>query len=102
VFGKEMLEFKKIVSSYYADLAYRGLWFYELKNSLDAFINKSSNRLSGKVELELYKGNIVTLKRSSQYSLYEKRLATYGKKDLFCRDWAEGFINILGIPLKKR
>ncbi|MCF7916937.1 MAG: argininosuccinate synthase, partial [Candidatus Omnitrophica bacterium] len=102
VFTKEMLEFKRNIAKRYADLAYRGLWFYELKKSLDAFLEEASTKLNGKVALKLYKGNIITLSRSSKDSLYKKSLATYGKKDTFNRDWAEGFINILGIPFKKR
>ncbi len=102
VFTKEMLDFKDAVARRYADLIYGGLWFSELKGSLDAFFNESSKKLSGKVRLKLYKGNIIILARSSKHSLYRRSLATYGKKDTFCRDWAEGFINILGIPVKKR
>ncbi len=102
VFTKDMLEFKKNIARQYANLVYRGFWFYELKNGLDAFLEKSSQKLTGKVSFKLYKGNIITLQRSSQNSLYQKKLATYGKQDTFDRSWAEGFINILGIPFKKR
>ncbi|MCF7869630.1 MAG: argininosuccinate synthase [Candidatus Omnitrophica bacterium] len=101
VFTKEMLEFKEIIAERYADLTYRGFWFYELKNSLDAFLEESSNKLTGKVRFKLYKGNIITLKRSSKYSQYKKSLATYGKKDSFSREWAEGFINILANPFRR-
>ncbi len=101
VFSKEMRDFKEIVARRYADLAYRGFWFSPLKESLDAFLEKQVRLVSGKVILQLYKGNIVTLSRSSQYSLYKESLATYGKKDEFCRDWAEGYINILGMSIKR-
>ncbi|MCK5394304.1 MAG: argininosuccinate synthase, partial [Candidatus Omnitrophica bacterium] len=30
--------------------------------------------------------------------LYKEELATYGEKDTFDRSWAEGFINIWGMP----
>ncbi|MCF7873873.1 MAG: argininosuccinate synthase [Candidatus Omnitrophica bacterium] len=101
VFTKDMLEFKEIIAKRYADLVYHGFWFYELKDSLDAFLKESSTKLTGKVLFKLYKGNVVTLKRSSKYSLYKKSLATYGKKDLFSREWAEGFINILANPFRR-
>lgn len=101
VFSKELLDFKEIVAGRYSNLVYRGFWFSELKESLDAFLNEHVKKLSGKIIFQLYKGNITTLSRSSRHSLYEKGLATYGKEDIFCRDWAEGFINILGLPIKR-
>ncbi len=101
VFNKDMLDFKQIVAKRYSDLIYSGLWFSELKESLDAFLNSQIKKVSGRVLFKLYKGNITTLKRSSNYSLYKKSLATYGRKDSFCRDWAEGFINILGMSARR-
>lgn len=101
IFDKNMLDFKELLASRYAGLVYQGLWFSQLKKSLDAFFDSHKQKVSGKIMFSLYKGNIITLKRSSKNSLYRKNLATYGKKDTFCRDWAEGYINILGMPFSK-
>tara|TARA_B100000315_G_C14593773_1_gene597482 strand:- start:2568 stop:3749 length:1182 start_codon:yes stop_codon:yes gene_type:complete len=98
VLDKETLYFKEIISLKYAQIVYQGLWFSRIKQSLDGFVAKSQTRVSGKITLKLYKGNIIIAKRSSPYSLYKESLATYGKKDTFNRDWAKGFIDIWSMP----
>lgn len=97
---KDLLSFKEFVSNKYAQLIYQGLWFTNLREALDAFIEKTQNRVSGTITLRLYKGNIITVKRSSIYSLYKEELATYSEKDKFNRNLAEGFIRIFGMPYK--
>ena len=79
-------------------MVYQGLWFSTLKKSLDSFVDKTQNAVSGKITLKLCKGNIIIAKRSSRFSLYRQELATYGKGDKFNRDWAQGFINIWSQP----
>lgn len=98
VLDKETLSTKELLSLKYAQLVYQGLWFSNLKLSLDAAISATQNRVSGKISLKLYKGNIIIAKRSSPHSLYKEELATYGEKDKFNRNWAEGFIKIWGMP----
>ncbi len=48
--------------------------------------------------MELYKGNITTISRISENSLYSEELATYTEEDAFNHKDAEGFINILSLP----
>ena len=95
---KEALYFKELVSLKYAQLIYQGLWFTRIKDSLDAFIEKTQEKVTGSITLKLYKGNIIISKRESKYSLYKKELATYGKNDSFKREDAVGFINIFSMP----
>jgi len=97
VLDKETLNFKALVSLKYAELVYQGLWFSGIKESLDGFIERTQRKVTGQVTLKLYKGNIIVTKRNSPYSLYKEELATYGEKDKFNRDWAEGFIRIWGM-----
>ncbi|MCF7907421.1 MAG: argininosuccinate synthase [Candidatus Omnitrophica bacterium] len=98
VLDRETLSQKALLALKYAQLAYQGLWFSKLKISLDAAILETQSKVSGKIRLKLYKGNIIIAKRSSPHSLYKEELATYGEKDKFNRDWAEGFIKIWGMP----
>lgn len=93
---KASLYFKQLISLEYAKLVYQGFWFSKLKTSLDAAVEKMQAKVSGKISLKLYKGNIIITKRSSRHSLYRKDLATYGEGDKFDRSWAEGFIKIYG------
>jgi len=98
VLDKQTLCFKELISLEYSQLTYQGLWFSQLKDSLDAFIERTQEGVSGKISLKLYKGNIIISKRSSKHSLYKKELATYGREDKFDRSWAEGFMKIWGLP----
>ena len=97
---KETNHLKKELEKKYAGLIYDGFWFTPLKEALDEFINKTQEFISGEVKLKLYKGNIIALGRKSKFSLYSKKLATYGKGDIFNRKAAAGFIEILGLPYK--
>jgi len=98
VLEKETLYFKELVSLKYSQLVYQGLWFTKIKESLEAFIEKTQDKVTGSITLKLYKGNIIVSKRESKYSLYKKELATYGEKDSFKREDALGFINIFSMP----
>ena len=98
VLDGESIYFKKLLSLKYARLVYQGLWFSSLKEALDGFINQTQKKVTGKITLKLYKGNIIVSKRASKNSLYKKELATYGKKDAFNKKLAEGFINIWAMP----
>lgn len=98
VLDRETRHFKKLVSLKYSQLVYQGLWFSRLKKALDEFVNFTQQKVTGKITLKLYKGNIIVSKRNSKHSLYKKELATYGEKDKFNKNWAEGFINIWTMP----
>lgn len=98
---RETLFFKEIIASKYAQLAYQGFWFSNLKDSLDAFVSNSQNRVSGSITFQLYKGNITVVKRKARNSLYKKELSTYGEGDKFNKAWAKGFIKLWGMPYIK-
>jgi len=102
VLTKDVLDFKKIVANKYAELIYNGLWFTDLRSCLDKFINSTQENVSGEVELKLYKGSCICAKRKSEYSLYDKEMATYDEGDKFDHKAAEGFIKIFGLPYRKK
>jgi argininosuccinate synthase len=65
-----------------------------------AFVDSTQENITGEIVLELYKGNITILSRDSDYSLYNKELATYTSEDTFDHKASEGFIKIYGLPYK--
>lgn len=95
---KDTWRYKQNASNVYANLIYDGFWFSPLFDSLTAFFDKVQEVVSGDITLELYKGNITTLSRLSENSLYSEELATYTEEDAFNHKDAEGFINILALP----
>jgi argininosuccinate synthase len=96
------LHHKMDVANLYARLVYYGLWFSELKEALDAFIDKTQEKVSGVVRLKLYKGNVITLGRKSNYSTYREDFATFGEDQIYNQEDAEGFINLFGLQLTIR
>ncbi|GIU71328.1 MAG: argininosuccinate synthase [Candidatus Nitrosocaldaceae archaeon] len=90
------LRFKELVDDEWSWLTYSGLWLDPLMNALNSFIDKTQERINGKVKLKLYKGAMRVVGRESRYSLYNKRLATYGK-DEFDQRLAKGFVELWGL-----
>lgn len=52
--------FKEIAAVKYSELVYDGMWFAPLREALQAFADKTSETVTGKVTLRLYKGNIMS------------------------------------------
>ena len=77
-----------------------GLWPSPLRKALDAFNASLASRMTGKVRVELHRGQAVVDGTSSPSGLYDKKLATYGVGDKFNRDAASGFIELCGLPLE--
>ncbi len=98
VLDRETLHYKELIAPKYAELTYYGLWETPLKQQLDAFINKTQERVSGIVRMKLYKGSAQVVGRKSANSRYKEELATYGAKDIFDPKLSEGFIRIWGMP----
>lgn len=100
VLDRETMQFKELIAQRYSRLVYDGLWFSQLKEALDGFVDKTQTRVTGQVRLKLYKGSVSVVGRNSPYSLYRYDLATYEEGDLFDHRSAEGFIRLFGLPLK--
>jgi argininosuccinate synthase len=100
ILDKETFRYKQDVSNKIANLIYDGLWYSPLFKSLCAFVDSTQENITGEVKLELYKGSVKTLSRSSEYSLYNKNLATYASGDTFDHKASDGFIKIYGLPYK--
>jgi argininosuccinate synthase len=97
---RDTLHFKQNLANRYAELVYNGQWFTPLKAAMDAFIDKTQERVTGSAKLKLYKGNISTIGRKSRFSLYQEDLATFGAEEVYNQKDAEGFINLFGLPMK--
>lgn len=89
--SRELRQFKPLLSRRYAELAYMGLWFHDLRHALDGFFQKLQARVTGEVRLKLFKGNTTVLGRRSPYELFDSELAGQCSLHLFENDWAAGF-----------
>ncbi len=97
---RETLHYKELVAHRYAELVYYGQWFTPLREALDAFVDKTQERVTGSVRVKLYKGSCTVVGRKSPFSLYREDFATFGKDDVYDQSDAQGFINLFGLPMK--
>ncbi|HID60260.1 MAG TPA: argininosuccinate synthase [Hadesarchaea archaeon] len=79
VMTKQELVFKQLVDQIWADLVYSGLWYDPLREDLDAFINSTQRRVTGRIKVELNRGSSRVVARSSPYSLYDEKLVSFEK-----------------------
>ena len=84
----------------YAELIYDGLWFSPLKESFDAFVDKSQEFVTGEVRLRLSPDSCVVTGRRSEHSLYDYELATYDADDSFRHEDSAGFVRLWGLGLQ--
>lgn len=100
VLTSQLLRMKEMLAPRYAELIYTGQWYTPVRQALDAFVQKTQEKVTGTVRLKLYKGNVIVEGRKSPYSLYREDYATFGEDDVYNQQDAEGFINLFGLPLK--
>lgn len=96
---KEELSFKAQADRAWAELAYAGLWLDPFKESLEAFIHKIQERVTGTVTLRLYKGSMQVIARESRWALYDEALASFDTK-IFDQSEMGGAVKAHGIPAR--
>ena len=93
---RDTLDLKYKLAIDYSNLVYAGKWYTTARESLEAFMEKTSEFVTGSIRIVLYKGNVLVTGRKSPYSLYLEDLASFGESDYDHND-AEGFINLFGL-----
>lgn len=95
---KELAHFKPVIEKQLTELIYDGLWFSPLREALQAFLKDTQQYVNGTVRVKLFKGHAIVEGRKSPNSLYNEKLATYSREDMFNHDSAVGFIELWGLP----
>jgi argininosuccinate synthase len=83
-----------------AEMVYYGFWYCAKMDALLAFIREAQKPVTGTVELNLYKGNVLVKSRTSPLSLYDEAIASMEGGGSYDQTDAEGFLRILGLPLR--
>lgn len=60
---KRLLSVKNYVDQIWSETVCFGFWYHPLKKALDAFIEKSNEKINGGVRVKLYKGNPIVVAR---------------------------------------
>ena len=91
------MHYKELVAVKFAEILYDGYWWTPLRESLQAFIDKTQETVTGDVRIRLYKGNIFPAGVCSPYSLYDEEVATFEADEVFDQKDADGFINLYSL-----
>jgi argininosuccinate synthase len=67
---------------------------------LNGFIDSMNKKVSGKVELKLYKGSVKVTGRESGEALYDHDLASYKEGETFNQEASPGFIQLHSLQTK--
>ncbi|MDK2922523.1 MAG: argininosuccinate synthase [Desulfonauticus sp.] len=99
---REVLHLRDSLVPKYAEMVYNGFWFSPEREALQAFMDKTQEKVTGEVRLKLYKGNVYPLGRRSPYSLYNPEFATFEADEVYNQKDAAGFIRLQGLRLLAR
>jgi len=97
---RETMHYKQQVALKYAELVYYGLWFSQLREALDAFVNVTQRNVTGEVRLKLFKGRCTLAGATSPSSLYRTDLASFKMGAEYDPTDAKGFIRLFGLPAR--
>jgi argininosuccinate synthase len=84
----------------YAELIYNGFWFSPEREMLQALIDRSQEKVEGRVRLKLYKGLARVVGRRSPRSLYSQAHVTFEEDQVYDQRDAEGFIKLNALRLR--
>ncbi len=84
----------------YAEVIYNGFWFSPEREMLQALIDKSQEKVEGRVRLKLYKGLARVVGRRSPNSLYSLAHVTFEEDQVYDQRDADGFIRLNALRLR--
>jgi argininosuccinate synthase len=100
---RDLMHLRDSLVPRFAELIYYGFWFAPEREALQALIDKSQESVSGSVRLKLYKGNVITVGRKSDQSLYDEGIASMDDDESdYQPEDAGGFIRLNALRLKER
>jgi argininosuccinate synthase len=99
--SRDLLHTKNQLAVRFAQMAYFGFWYCEEMEALFAFLRESQRHVTGRVNLELYKGNVIVTGRTSEHSLYDAAIASMeADGGAYDQSDATGFIRLQALPLR--
>ena len=89
---KKTMHKKDEVMPKYAELIYNGFWFSKVRYRLQKIIDKNKNKVTGKIKLKLYKGNITIVSRQTKSKAYSLKKVSFEENKTFKKKSVENFI----------
>jgi argininosuccinate synthase len=100
VLTKNQFIAKNFIDEFWTSLVYHSLYYDPVVKNLEAFIDSCQERVSGDVEMKLFKGNANALNTKSKYSMIRPEIALYGQRYSFEPQDIKGFIKLWGLQSK--
>ncbi len=97
---RDLTHLRDRISPEVAEMVYNGFWYCAKMDALMSFIREAQQPVTGDVTLALYKGNVRIVSRTSPNSLYDEAIASMESGGDYNQTDAEGFLRILGVPLR--
>jgi len=97
---REVMHLRDSLIPKYSELVYYGFWFSPEMKLLQNMVDQTQQNVSGKVRLQLYKGNCMILGRKSDESIYSEDFATFEDDVVYRQKDAEGFIRLNALRLR--
>jgi argininosuccinate synthase len=97
---REVMHLRDSLIPKYAEIVYYGFWFSPEMKLLQQLMDQTQENVSGRVRLELYKGNTTVMGRQSDQSLYSEDYATFEDDNVYSQRDAEGFIRLNALRLR--
>lgn len=97
---REENELKIFMDTKWAYLTYAAKWYDPVMSHINAYINNHNKKVTGTVQVKLYKGIVTVEALSSPYSLFDHNLATFQKNNTFNQNASAGFIEIYNLAQK--
>ncbi|MBN1572640.1 MAG: argininosuccinate synthase [Deltaproteobacteria bacterium] len=99
---REVMHLRDSLIPKYSNLIYNGYWFSPERELLQGLIDDTQEDVTGKVRLDLYKGNVTVTGRKSETSLYHGGFATFDKDSVYSQKDATGFIRLNALRMRIR
>ncbi len=93
-------ELKGFIDTKWAYMVYAAEWYEPTLHHLTAYIDDQNKKVTGKVTVELFKGNVTVICLDSPYSLFDHSLATFNSDESFNQNASAGFIEIYTLAQK--
>ncbi|OGH90684.1 MAG: argininosuccinate synthase, partial [Candidatus Magasanikbacteria bacterium RIFOXYC2_FULL_39_8] len=93
-------KFKELVDQEWGYMCYAGLWYDPLMKDLSGFIDTLNEKVNGTVTLRMYKGHCDVVALKTPQALFDEKLATFMKSDLFNQNASPGFTELWTLQMK--
>ena len=97
---REVLLLRNSLLPRFSAAIYNGFWFSPEMEFMMAAIRESQKRVSGTVKVKLYKGSVFPVCRSSNYALYNPKIASMDEEGGYNQEDARGFIRLQALRLQ--